>query len=357
MKPLARLQCWDAVTSLGESAAETAVLLRAGICNVDRSHFIDRTGASVMLCAAPMLPAELPPDDRIAALAGHALKGMLHRLQGGVHRATRRAAPIVLLALPERFAAEDGRGGLNAQGRETLDRLRHQLPPACANTRIETFPFGRAAGALALRRATQLLDGCTPVIWGGVDTLHDWAVLQALEASDRLLTTENIDGVRPGEAAAFVLLDANDGVGDVALLALGMGREPHPVGAPQPSLAIGMAVALDSAVAPLRAAAQRTNNWLFDLSHESYGTQALQNTIARFGDVLGAQSDLQLPLKELGDVGAAAMPLLVVLAAEAWRLGFAADTTAVVSAGSDDGARGALLLAGRLTVTPPGLAA
>jgi hypothetical protein len=89
-----------------------------------------------------------------------------------------------------------------------------------------------------------------------------------------------------------------------------------------------------------------------DNSHEAYATQELQNVIARFGDVLGLKSELQMPLQELGDVGAAAMPLLAALGAEAWRLGYASDDTAVITGCSDDGARGALLFGAQESARP-----
>jgi len=63
--------------------------------------------------------------------------------------------------------------------------------------------------------------------------------------------------------------------------------------------------------------------------------------------VLGADSELRTPLKELGDVGAAAMPLLAVLALQGWRQGVARDRCALVTGSSDGGLRGALLLVSR----------
>ncbi len=50
---------WEAVTSLGESAAETALLLRAGLCNVAPSRFIDAKGQRVMFCSAPAIAPDL----------------------------------------------------------------------------------------------------------------------------------------------------------------------------------------------------------------------------------------------------------------------------------------------------------
>jgi hypothetical protein len=128
------------------------------------------------------------------------------------------------------------------------------------------------------------------------------------------------------------------------VLGIGTGREARPIGSAEPFQSLGLSAALEIAVAPLRAATRRTNFWLLDNSHEAYATKELQNIIARFGDILGTRSDMQRPLQPLGDAGAAAMPLLAVLAAEAWRLGYANDDVAVVTGCSDDGARGALLL-------------
>jgi hypothetical protein len=133
---------------------------------------------------------------------------------------------------------------------------------------------------------------------------------------------------------------------------VGLGREPHPVTADAQSLATGLSTALDNAVAPLRQTHLRCNAWWLDHTHETYATQALQNVITRFGDVLGLATELAMPLKDLGDAGAAAMPLLVALAAEAFRTGHAVDTCAIVTGSSDGGARGALLLAAAPSGSP-----
>src|SRR5262249_22682008 len=120
------------------------------------------------------------------------------------------------------------------------------------------------------------------------------------------------------------------------------------VGSESPCMSEGLSLALDSAVEPLRAVRARCRLWWLDASHEVYATQELQRMVARFGDVLGADSEVQMPLKELGDVGAAPLPLLPVLAREWWLQGVARDDTAVLTGCSDSGGRGALLLASRL---------
>jgi hypothetical protein len=347
LRPLAGLLDAEAITSLGETAAETALLLRAGISNVRASDLIDRAGQRVMLCASPALPSDLPGPRRLLALAVQCLSALHER--AAVDRSLWREGPraVILLGLPERFAEGPLALQLNEAGRAFVRNLRACLPAAWADADIEAFPCGRAAGAVAMQRALQWVDGEREVLWGGVDTLVDWNVIEALEREDRLVTAENVDGIRPGEAAAFLSLGTASR-GDVALLGLGLGREPCHVGSESPCMSEGLSVALDSAVRPLRSAQSRCRLWWLDTSHEVYATQEVQRMVARFGDVLGADSDLQMPLKELGDVGAATLPLLAVLAREWWRQGVACDDVAVLTGCSDSGGRGALLLASHM---------
>lgn len=340
--PLAGLVAWEAITPLGEGIAETALLLRAGVGAVRASTFIDATGERIALCASPALPPTLAGPDRLVTLAAHALLRLLARWPAAVDT---RAPLTVLLALPERFAVEATGFELLPPGQAVRDGVLRALPVELAPVAVECFPFGRASGALAMRRALDLLSLGHRVVWGGVDSMHDADVLQQLEDTRRLLTAEQVDGVRPGEAAAFVaLVPPTDGA-PVRLVGLGLGREPQPVGADAQSLATGLSAALDTALAPLRQTHRRCNAWWLDHTHEVYATQALQNVLTRFGDVLGLSAELEMPLKDLGDAGAAAMPLLAALAAEAWRTGHGIDTAAVVTGSADGGARGALLLA------------
>lgn len=347
VRPLVGLLDAEAMTSLGESAGETALLLRAGIGNVQAGDFIDAAGQRVVLCASPALASDMPGPQRLLALAARCLS-VLHD-RAAVHSPSHRGRqpPLILLGLPERFAQGQLALQLNDAGQAFLRELRSRLPAAWAEADIESFPYGRAAGALAMQRALQHVDGGREVLWGGVDTLVDWDVLEALERADRLVTAKNVDGIRPGEAAAFVSIGPPSH-GDVALLGLGLGREPFPVGSEAPSMSEGLSVALDSAVQALRAAQARCRLWWLDASQEAYATQEVQRMVARFGDVIGIDSELQMPLKDLGDVGAAAMPLLATLAREWWRQGVACDDIAVLTGCSDSGGRGAMLLASRM---------
>jgi hypothetical protein len=343
---MASFIAWEAVTSLGECATETALLLRAGLTNVSSSRFIDKAGERVMMCTAPAIPLELGGIERVAALARLALTRLVESVES-VQR------PAVLLAVSEQHSAADF---VRTKEAQVLFESIRAAVPGVSDQDLEIFPYGRAAGVVALRRALELVEHDRLVIWGGVDTMYDWPLLEALEREDRLLTAENVDGVRPGEGAAFVVLGPAAMPGP-RVLGLGTGREPCPIGSDKPCQSLGLSAALESAVAPLRDGRRRSNCWLLDNSHEIYATRELQNVIARFGDVLGLKTELQMPLQELGDVGAAAVPLLAVLAAESWRLGYAGDETAVITGCSKDGARAALLLGAHDGFRPEEMAA
>lgn len=336
--PLARIVAWEAVTPVGESAAETALLLRAGVRNVSASHFVDGHGERIVSCRCPGLPPTLSGNARLVVLASLALQRLAAKV-------TVPPSPSLLLALPERMAVADNGLALTAEGEAFVADLAQQLPDGWSGTSIECFPFGRAGGALALRRAVALIGEGAFVVWGGVDSHHDWAVLHALEQADRLLTLENLDGLRPGEGAAFAVLGPPSADADVAILGLGLAREPHPVSGNEPSIAAGLRSALDAAVSPLRTAKLRSQAWWLDSTAEVYATQELQNVITHMGDVWGERTQLHTPLKELGDSGAAALPLMAALCAEGWRTGHTLDTSAVLASSSDRGARGAVLLA------------
>ena len=154
---------WEAVTSLGESAAETALLLRAGLCNVAPSRFIDAKGQRVMFCSAPAIAPDLVGIDRASALAHFALTRLGERI-GAADRG------VLLLAVADHYGAGENTFARSKSGAAFLERLRSAMS-FVRRVEIELFPFGRAAGAVALQRALELVGDDALVIWGGVDTM------------------------------------------------------------------------------------------------------------------------------------------------------------------------------------------
>lgn len=344
---------WSAASSLGMTAAQTGFFLRAGKNHFRLSPFIDTWGERVTMAYLATLPPTLTGVRRLLQLALDALSPVLTGVE------ERRCRQIkVALALPERFAAQpgsaskftpDGAGFVHDLEQALPRYFKQVLPRTSLPRRVECWPAGRAGGVFALQQAINWLDRGEAdfVVVGGVDSDYDWEVVKRIVHDDRLLTQDNLDGYIPGEGAAFIGLSRDPAWRATARFgALGVGQEPTHVLSEEPCRAKGMTEALNRAVAPLRSERCRSNFWITDLTHESYGVKEFQTVLARFGDVLGTDTVLQTPLRELGNIGAATLPMFWALAAEAWHRGYAPDRFAVCMAGSDAGARGAAVLEG-----------
>ena len=70
-----------------------------------------------------------------------------------------------------------------------------------------------------------------------------------------------------------------------------------------------------------------------------------QSVLVRCADHLGPPYRIDFPAHRIGSLGAAALPLFLALAAEAFHRGYAPAPVALLSVGSDSGERGALLVA------------
>jgi 3-oxoacyl-[acyl-carrier-protein] synthase-1 len=334
-QPMMRCLAWNLSSALGDSATVTGLLWRAGVHNVAASRFVRGNGEAVEFCASPELAPDLMGVERLAQLAGTALRGLF------ANAAIDPSRPhVALIALPERLALAPGSATLNAAGQRLLDLLTAALPARLA---IEAFPYGRAAGAAALQRARDIVAGGALVIWGGVDSLYDWSIIEALDAELRLLTPDNVDGVRPGEASAFVLLGPPV-TGGAHFTGMGLARE-RPALAPSPVVRpTALAKAIAAAGEGPRAQRRRCASWYLDTTHETVSTQRLQHLLTACADMLAPATTLHTPLKDLGDIGAAALPMFAALALEAWSIGLAEDDEAVLAACSDSGACGAAML-------------
>ncbi len=343
------MPAWEAVTSLGECAAETALLWEAGAVNLAPSRFVGDDGARIAMCSSPALTPALLGTDRLLELAGLALERLVRVPEAGL-----RQGMTLLLCLPEHLAGGSNTFALSAEGQALVHALAQRPSLASLQFKIEPFPFGRAAGALSLQRATELVAAGQSVLWGGVDSQHDWQLLKGLAADDRLLTQENVDGIRPGEAAAFAVLQQTRGSTTCpVVMGIGLGRQAAPSETQPASRAEGLARAVRAATSLLRDQHRRCGHWLFDTTHEVVATQHLQHVLTACADIVGLRTSLHAPLKTLGDAGAASLSLFAVLAAEAWKNGSADDDTALLAACSGSGACGAILLGESIARSQP----
>ncbi len=338
-----RIATWGAATPLGDNAVHTGLFLRAGRNQFLTSPFIDTWGERIRMSFLTTIPRNLTGADRLARLASVALREALVPL-GGLPRGI---SAQLALALPE-----NTQGGNSKNGRVLSDWLARSIGQVLPISEIVPFPAGHAAGAEALERAhTWISSGKEHiVVVAGVDSYYNWDDLEPMEKADRIITEDNLDGMIPGEAAAFVVLvsewlAARLQVRPVArLVSAGTARDPHPFGSEEVCGAEGYTQAAGVVLAPLQAANRRVNYWWVDLTNETRKTKEFQLTVPRIGDVLGTATHLMTPLRELGDTRAATIPLMVALSSEAWHKGYGADTISVCMAASDGGMRGMTVL-------------
>ena len=343
----ATMVSWGAVTALGLNAPQTAFSRRAGRTRFAPTPFVDAWGERIVGSFLETLPGTLVGVDRLIALAMPALSESLAvfsdvAMPGGVGFA---------LSLPTRYAEEGTVDRVNPEGRRLADTLRANLGVATP-VADAVFPVGRAGGALAVAKALEWmrLGTVSVAVVGGVDSSYDWDRLRYIEAGDRLITEDNLDGMIPGEGAGFVVFAAPSALAAMGrspvarVVGVDAAMEPHPVPAEETTSADGFTAAIGNAVRDLRSAGGRFGQWWTDLTHEDRYIREYQVLLARFGDVLGEGLEFHTPPRDLGDIGAATLPVFFALAGESWYREYGWDRLALCTAGSDGGARGAVLL-------------
>ncbi len=328
-----------AVTALGSTLRHTALFLRAGQDHIVLSPFIDALGEHVAMNVTSCLPANLIGAARLSALAARACRDAMACVAEGAV-----TAPRLCLVLPQRYADRT---------REVLaieEAVRAVLPrPLSAAPSCPIFGNG-AIGARALGEAAQLLArrDTDAVLLCAVDSYYEWETLQALIREDRLLTADNLDGRRPGEAAAALLLTHRHHPWSqqfgCRVRAVAVGSEPVPLGSEDTSHAGGITAALETVSDNAQLRERTVGRFWADTTHEAYRIRELQVVLARLGRLMSDTFELVLPARDLGEVGAATLILYAALIAEASRRQFGWGPLNLAFAGSEETSRGAILM-------------
>jgi 3-oxoacyl-[acyl-carrier-protein] synthase-1 len=184
------------------------------------------------------------------------------------------------------------------------------------------------------------------VIIAGVDSYLTSDAVAHYVARDRLLTADNPDGFIPGEAAAAVLCAHSVG-GGFQLFGLGLTRDPAFIHntADLPFRGDGMTEAYRTALDETGIEMNQLGYRVADLIGESYWFK--QTALASLRLLRGRHEfqDLWSAAESLGNVGAAAVPMMIGMAYSAARKGYAAGNPVLIEASSDSGACGAAVFA------------
>ena len=186
---------------------------------------------------------------------------------------------------------------------------------------------------------------------GGVHTDYDPARIEALARAGRLFRPGRLDALIPGEGAAFALLMRPDAARRHRIAASARVHAAHTgISRARPDNdepafeASALTGCVKKAGAELREGGQKAGWILTDATFEAHRTSELHTVILRSQGALCSPQQIDAPSHRMGDLGAAAMPLHIVLASEAFRRGWAPHPIALALAGSDAGERAAMLL-------------
>jgi 3-oxoacyl-[acyl-carrier-protein] synthase-1 len=339
---LAEVVAVGARTPIGLDACQTGMLFRAGFASMSYAPLAPE-GGDITICQQSAIAADCVGRERLATLAVPALDEVLAQLAD----IDRGASVQLLLALDpiDEARAQDAEavaGALHAA-------CQRRFPSAT----LELVARGEAGPCVALPKALAALASgeVQLIIMGGVHSDYDPTIIARLIAGERLYDDNNLDAVIPGESAAFVALTSpafasRQKLQPMARLcgsASGMEAARFDNDVPA-SLARGTTATLRQATQALEESGERAGWVLSDLGFEAWRMREWQSAFVRITNVLGAPYRIDCPAQRIGTMGAAALPLFVTLAAEAFRGGYAPSPLALAFAGSEAGERGALLL-------------
>src|SRR5262249_25692237 len=232
------------VCAVGLNAQAACAAVRAGITGFRELPYSDNGSEAIVGAIVPGLPTSMRRDERLVAMLVMALVDC-----------GRSLAPDVSVDVPLIVGlAESGRPGSSSpRGSSILQAVQHQLGTSFHSTLSRTIPTGHTSGLHALGVARQLLDkGEAPAcLVAGVDSYINATTLSWLERNWRLKTSQNADGVVPGEAAAVLLVrrdSRSSHLQRIRVLGLGFGEESASVMGEDPLLGVGLAKAARDAL-------------------------------------------------------------------------------------------------------------
>jgi 3-oxoacyl-[acyl-carrier-protein] synthase-1 len=339
-----------AVSPIGLSLGETAASARARVARLREIEWRDRRFQPLIVGAVPddglpELDSELSTqhlqyrEARMLRLAHVGLEQALKPMAG-------YETPIpLLLAIPEHHTTKP------LDPKTFLSRLAKQTKATFDLPRSIAASNGRAAGLMAFRRATALLQANEAefVLVGGVDSLIDLYVLGTLDMQGRIRNEVNSDGFSPGEGAAFLMLTlastaVKKGLQPLAqVLGSAMGQEAGHMYAQEPYLGEGLAATFAGLFAespppmPIGCVFSSFNGERY--WGKEFGVARLRNT-----DAFVPDHQMEHPAECFGDLGAAHGIMLAALAVHGVFKRYR-QSPCLVYASSDYGGRAAILLA------------
>lgn len=327
--PPVRISGSGLVTSVGLSTAATAAAIRAGLSNAEMTRFIDWGGEPML---AHVVPIEAPnPREKLLRMVATAIEECLHSVDPGL-----QPALLLCLAEPARSGIGDGRSKITIREIEVSVQARF-------SSHSFTIAAGRVGGLLALQHARVLLhEGqADAVLVAGVDSYVNWPTLSRFEDQHRLLTSRNSNGFLPGEGAAAVMVTRAEGGTALYCEGIGAASEPAIIESDLPLRAEGLVQAIRAAAHDARRAPHDFELQIAAISGEHYYFKEAALAATRLLRAPVDESDFWHPADCVGEVGAAAAPLAIAVAATACTKGYASASRILIHVAGDGDERAA----------------
>lgn len=339
MSPALHILAAGMVTAVGLDCASSCAAMRGRLDGFAETRFLGSGGGWLIGAPVP-LPRNWIGMKRLAHLAAGAIADVLRKAPA----AESDAALILCLA-------EETRPGRAVPDAAAFARQLAEILGLPAHMKAHIILHGRPSGFVALARARRILAAgeARHVLIVGVDSYLTGPAISHYIDQNRLLTPDNANGFIPGEAAAAVLCSAD--VGALRLTGLGLSREEAFIynsldedGLHRPLRGDGMTAAYKAAMDEANVDLAHVEYRIADLIGEQYFFK--QTTLASLRLERGRKAfqDLWSPGENLGNVGAAVVPLMIGMALTAVQKRYDMGSPVLIEASSDDGACAAAVL-------------
>jgi 3-oxoacyl-[acyl-carrier-protein] synthase-1 len=326
------------VTAVGLDCASSAAAMRARLDGFGETRFLGLAGDWLIGAPVP-LPRNWIGAKRLAHLAAGAMVDIFRKVPEA------EAGCALVLCIAE----EDRPGRPIRDARDFANRLM-AITGLPEGTPTHIVAHGRPSGFVALERARRMIaeGSAEHVLILGVDSYLTTLSIAHYIAEQRLLAPGNANGFIPGEAAAAVLVSRG---GALRLTGLGLSREEAFIyngldedGLDRPLRGDGMTQAYAAAMEEANVDLAHVEYRISDLIGEQFWFK--QTTLAHLRLERGrsAFQDLWSPGENVGNVGAAVVPLMLGMALTAVEKGYTPGSPVLIEASADGGACGAAVL-------------
>jgi len=318
---------------VGLTAAAACAAMRAGIDRRRELPYVDNDGEPIVGSALSQISFESSALDRCAHLLALALLDLARGQSDGVLE----GLPLVV-AVPPSLEARWGAAAL-------MERALQLTESALRPRSVHPVVGGAAAGLQCFAEARLLLAAGHPgCVVCAVDSLVNAGRLLELSQGRRLLSSQNSDGVTPGEAAASVLLSLQTRGAKAVVAGLGFGLETATLYVDEPLRGDGIVRATRAALSQAGRTLYDTDFRVSDAAGEGYFFKEQVLLMSRLLRKVKRHYPVWLCAETLGLVGTAAGLCGLVRAVVGFEKGTTPGPRAVVFAGDPQGARAAILL-------------